>query len=263
MEYNLVDFGVLIFFVIFFIFFIFLLKNQFGKISKIFVTEDKVVMDLKARIGELEKKITALELTIQVLLDKLSAANLPIPVSVLKDMPFDKGLPPSLKALTRPVLLVYGEAEFGEADRNAMRRAGVSFFRLVSSNLEDLRVELQRRRSEGRMYDVVHLAAHGGSGNVMLSGDVINGTQLSEVLNGVRCIFLSTCSNQLVADKIIGIVKYAVVVYEEIDTEDAANFTYEFYRRYKENFDVEGAFTEAIRVMPQISEYVDLRVGGK
>lgn len=239
--------------------FIYAIKFRFGWLKDSFYTEERMVMDLRNRIGELEKKIVALELTIQVLLEKLSVANIPIPASVVKEVPFS----PSVKALTRPVLLVYGEAEFGEADRNAMRRAGISFFRLVSSNLEDLRVELQRRRSEGRMYDVVHLAAHGGMGNLMLSGDVISGTQLSEVLSGVRCVFLSTCSNQLVADKIVGIAKYVVVVYEEIDTENAAGFTYEFYKRYKENFDVEAAFAGAIVVMPQVSEYVDLRIGGK
>lgn len=245
----------ILFMTVFFII-LYLIKARFGRMSNFFIAEDRMAFELKNQIKELEKKITALELTIQVLLDKLSEAKIPVPPIVLASYP-------PAKTLSRPVLLVYGEPEFGELDRNAMRRAGVSFFRLVSSNLEDLKNELQRRRSEGRMYDVVHLSSHGGSGTVMLNADTVSGIQLSDVLNGVRCVFLATCSNQLVADKLIGVVSYVIAVYEEIDTEDAGNFTYEFYKRYKESLNIEESFNGALAVMPSISEFVDLRIGGR
>lgn len=228
--------------------------SRFEFFSKLFLREDSEVKDLRNRILELEHKILGLELTIHVLIDKLTKAT---------------GTPPDIPpiaeqqlGLSRPVLLVYGDKQFGEADRNAMRRAGISFFRLVSSNLEDLRTELHRRRSDGRMYDIVHISAHGGNGLINLDNVFVTGNDLSDVLSNVRCVFLGTCSNQAVADKLVGVVKYVVVVYEEIKSTDAADFTYEFYKRYKESLSIETAFVESLRVMPHISEFVDLRIGG-
>ncbi len=258
-----IDYMVIFILVIVFFAVLYFVKTHLSRVSKLFVTEDRMVMDLKVEINELKKKITALELTIQVLLDKLATNNVPLPPSIVTNLPQSAKDSNAVKLLSRPVLLVYGEPSFGEQDRNAMRRAGVSFFRLVSSNLEDLRVELQRRRSDGRLYDVVHLSSHGGHGSVMLNSDVVTGTQLSDILGGVRCVFLATCENQEVSDKMIGVVKYVISVYEEITEEDAANFTYEFYKRYKENLDIESSFTGAILVMPHIGEFVDLRIGGK
>lgn len=49
----------------------------------------------------------------------------------------------------------------------------------------------------------------------------------------MRCVFLGTCSNQDIADKLVGIVKYVITVYEDIKSQDASDFTYEFYKRYK------------------------------
>ena len=232
---------------------ILVIKKQ-DVISYIFKVDESEVEDLRSRIVDLEHKIVALELTIHVLIEKLSKAT-GTPVQV-------PATPLQFEPLNRPVLLVYGDSGFGEADRNAMRRAGISFFRLISSSLEDLRTELHRRRSDGRMYDIVHISAHGGEGQINLTHTVVSGLALSDVLSGVRCVFLGTCSNQGVADKLIGIVQYVVVVYEDIQNTDAADFTYEFYRHYKEFMDIEKAFSEALKVMPQISEFVDLRKRG-
>lgn len=233
----------------------FLIGDKLGWFSKFFTTESAEVRELRSRVQDMEKKILALELTIHVLLDELA-----------KNTGVTPELPQAVEqvaTLIRPVLLVYGDNSFGEADRNAMRRAGISFFRLASSNLEDLRTELHRRMSDGRIYDVVHISAHGGSGQINLDGVFVTGMELSDVLSNVRCVFLGTCSNQEVADKLVGIVKYVITVYEDIKSSDAADFTYEFYKRYKNSLDIEGSFVEALRVMPHVSEFVDLRVGGK
>ena len=247
------------FFALFFVIISFLVKNRYQKISKYIKMEDLEVLKLREQVRQLEKEVEALKITINVLLECIKEANIqipntPVPVPVIT---------PVFKAVSRPVLLVYGDSAFGEADRNAMRRAGVSFFRLVDGNLEKLRDELQRRRSEGRLYDVVHFSAHGVDDFIVLGTEKVDAMRLSDVLNGVRCVFLATCNNQEVADKMVGIVKYVVTIYEEINSDDAANFTYEFYKRYKVDMDVEAAFTGAMSVMPNISEFVDLRIGGK
>ncbi len=246
---------------ILFLIILYLIKNKLSIFSKFFVAEDALVNDLRNKVSELERKVNALQITIQVLVDKLAVATAAMngqPPTQVPEQPAS-----NLAVIGRPVLLVYGNNKFGEADRNAMRRAGVSFFRLSSSTLEDLRTELQRRRSDGHIYDVVHISAHGGEGNLVLDEGAVSGMQLSDVLNGVRCVFLGTCSNQTVADKLVGVVKYVVVVYEEIKDTDAADFTYEFYKRYKENgMNIDMAFMGALAVMPHISDYVDLRKGG-
>lgn len=234
---------------------LYLVGERLNFFGKLFVKEDAEVSELRSRIIDLEHKIVALELTIHVLIDKLTKATGTVPEI---PNPIEQNV-----GLLRPVLLVYGDQGFGDADRNAMRRAGISFFRLVSSNLEDLRTELHRRRSDGRIYDIVHISAHGGSGQLNLDNVIVSGTDLSDVLSNVRCVFLGTCSNQEVADKLVGIVKYVITVYEEIKTQDAADFTYEFYKRYKNNLDIETSFVEALRIMPHVSEFVDLRIGGK
>ena len=142
-----------------------------------------------------------------------------------------------------------------------MRKAGITFFRLKSASLDDLNTELQRRRSDGNLYDVVHISSHGCDNGILLDTEIIGGDKLSEVLSGVRAIFLGTCNNQKIADRLVGIVKYVIVVYEEIESNLAADFVYEFYKRYKVDLDIEKSFEGAISVMPQVSEFVDLRIG--
>jgi hypothetical protein len=106
----------------------------------------------------------------------------------------------------------------------------------------------------------VHIASHGESTGLFLDSDLVSGVELSEILSGVRAVFLGTCSNQKIADKLVGVVKYVIVIYEEIDTNLAAQFVYEFYKRYKGLLDIEAAYAGAILVIPEVAEFVDLRV---
>ena len=48
------------------------------------------------------------------------------------------------------------------------------------------------------------------------------------------------------------IVKYVITVYEDIKSQDASDFTYEFYKRYKNNLDIESSFVEALRILSLI-----------
>jgi hypothetical protein len=223
------------------------------------------IRDLKIYIADLEGQVKSLQLLVKVLMER-SAVVPDVPqtsVTTTKVEVNTKTEPAKAKRINRPVLLVYGVDAFGEQDRQALKKAGITFFRLRSASLEALREELHRRRSDGNLYDIVHISAHGGGEELLFENDSISGNELSDALSGVRGIFLATCSNQKVADKLVGIVKYVIVVYEEIDTNDAANFVFEFYKRYRTNLDVEASFAEAMAVMPQISEFVDLRIGDK
>lgn len=219
-----------------------------SKYTKFLTVEDEQVRFLKLRITELENEVRILRSTQEILLEQLHKQNI---IKIENNA-----------IVARPVLLVYGSKEFGEADRNALRRAGIVFFRLVGARLSELQEEIQRRRSDGTLYDIIHFAAHSiDGGGIDLNGEIVDGVQLSNVLSGVRGVFLSTCSNYQIADRLLGVVKYVVIIYEDITNEDASNFVYEFYKRYKVERDIEASFNGAIAVLPNIAEFVDLRKG--
>jgi hypothetical protein len=239
-----------------FVFIVLSLRNR-SKLLNLLNIEDEQVTKLKQQISEMERKISALEATIQILLKTIPQPNQIIEVNIAEEKAAVR------KRVTRPVLLVYGEPEFGEEDRTAMRRAGLSFFRLKNASLKTLHDELQRRRSEGTLYDMVHISAHGDLNVIGLGADNVDGNDLSNIFSGIRGVFLNTCSNQYIADKLVGVVLYVIVIYDEIPTEVAANFAYEFYKRYAQDMDIEKSFAGALLVMPDVSDFVDLRIGGK
>lgn len=247
-------------FILIFIILTFLLRNR-TQLLRMFSLENDEVIELKTKIAsmeryvaELEAKIKSMQMMINMLLDR-SVIVPDIPVPTTPDI-----IPVIKKRIQRPVLLVYGVEEFGNQDRQALRKAGITFFRLKSASLEDLNTELHRRRSDGTLYDIVHISSHGGDTGILLDTDLVSGEKLSEVLNGVNGIFLGTCNNQKIADKLVGIVKYVIVVYEDIESTLASDFVYEFYKRYKMDLDIEKAFEGATSVMPQVAEFVDLRI---
>jgi len=248
-------------FILIFSILVFLLRNRSQLIRMFNLESDEVVTlrtelsSMKQYVSLLETKLKSMELVVTVLLER-SAVIPEVPkVTSTLDIPTT-----TKKRVQRPVLLVYGVDEFGEQDRLAMRRAGVAFFRLKSASLDDLRLELQRRRSDDNLYDVVHISSHGGDQGLLLEDKLVSGNELSEALSGVRAIFLGTCTNQKIADKLVGIVKYVIVVYEEIESNLASDFVFEFYKRYKTLMNIEESFNGALSVLPQVSEFVDLRV---
>lgn len=249
-------------FVLIFIILTFLLRNR-TQLLRMFNLESEEVLELKNKIAamesyilELESRLKSMQAMVNLLLDR-SIIVPDIPVPTTPDV-----VPAVRKRIQRPVLLVYGVEQFGNEDRQALRKAGITFFRLRSASLDDLRTELQRRRSDGTLYDVVHISSHGSDKGILFDSELVDGNELGEILSGVRAIFLGTCNNQKIADRLVGIVKYVIVVYEEIDTKLASSFVYEFYKRYKAEMDIEKSFEGAISVMPEVSEFVDLRIGG-
>lgn len=238
-----------------FVFLILTLRNR-SKFLNLLNIEDEQVTKLKMQIAEMEKKISVLEAAIQVLIN-----NIPQTKQIIVTAAEPAAVPK--KRVARPVLLVYGEPEFGEQDRTAMRRAGLSFFRLKAASLKSLYDELQRRRSEGTLYDMVHISSHGDLTSIGLGEEAVDGSDLSNIFSGIRGVFLNTCSNQYIADKLIGVVNFVIVIYDDIESEIAASFAYEFYKRYALDMDIEKSFAGALLIMPDISDFVDIRIGGR
>lgn len=261
-ELSLHEVWYLALFVLIFLILVFLLRNR-TQLLKMFNTENEEVIALKIKLATMETYVTQLE---QQIKSMQTVINMLLDRSVLiPDIPVPNNpdiVPIIKKRVRKPVLLVYGTESFGADDAQALRRAGVAFFRIRSASLDDLRTELQRRRSDGTLYDIVHISSHGNDLGVLLENELIDGGELGDVLSGVNAVFLATCNNQKIADKLVGIVKYVIVVHEDIDTTLASSLVYEFYKRYKVELNIEKSYDGAMSVMPEIAEFVDLRIGG-
>lgn len=159
----------------------------------------------------------------------------------------------------KAALLVMSNKQFGDNDRNALRRAGILFHRLSSGQFLELRNELQRKRVENRQYKVVHISSHANKDGIEFSDEIVSGQTLSEVMNGVELLFLASCSNVDIADNLIGIVKNIITVYEDIEDTDMQDFVFNFYNELKRTFNILESYNKAITLVPHVSEYVDLR----
>jgi hypothetical protein len=182
----LYDIAIVLALIFLFIIMVRFVRSNYPLFVKLFSAETDEVRFLKGRIKELEAEVKTLKATVEILVERLRHEEVPTAAQANK-------LPP------RPVLLVFGNVNFGEQDRQALRRAGIPFFRLSHGKLDELRNEIQRRRSDGTLYDIVHFAAKGTEdGFIDLNGQFVDGAQLADVLSGVRGVFLSTCSNHYV-----------------------------------------------------------------
>ena len=159
----------------------------------------------------------------------------------------------------KPLLIVCGpDTVMCDMDRQSLRRAGVSFQRLYSASKVTIDNELRRRRQDGSLYWWLHVTAHAGEAGVALVDGIADPAWWSERLDGVKVVFLSACRTETVADALAGLTT-VIFVHEDIDSRDAADFTYSFWRRMQEYNDPRQAYYQAIRETPQVSEFTDIR----
>lgn len=233
------------------------ISNAFSSREQIaMITLQSEIIAWKARVAELEKLLEEerrryLSLEKQFAELKLNLDRLEMNVKSLEGS--------TLLTKQKATLLVMGDGNFGEADRNALRRAGVLFHRLTDGSFLSLKEELQRKRQEGRQYKVVHISSHAGKEGIQFSDMVVNGEEISDILDGVELLFLASCSNINVSDDILGVVKNIIVVYENIENDSMQNFVFNFYNNLKIEFDIIKSFNVAISLTPDVSEFVDLR----
>lgn len=243
--------SLLVFFMLIFIF------NVPKKLSSIIDPEFSELVRLQSELLAWKSRVSDLELKLKYEQEQnaLLTAKLNELIKRVEMLEGDNKILTKEKA----TLLVMGENSFGMADRNALRRAGVLFHRLVDAKFVDLREELHRKRSEGRQYRIVHISSHAGESGIQFSDGTRTGQEVSDIMDGVELLFLASCSNVKLADSILGVVDNVIVVYEQVDTDEMEHFVYEFYNELKKDFEIKRSFTAALIKMPSISEYVDLR----
>lgn len=159
------------------------------------------------------------------------------------------------------VLLICGDSdEFCNADRQALRRADVSFERLTNATQDRIREELRRKREDDRPWIMAHISSHAGDAGIRLADGLITPPAWwNEQLDGFVCVVLAACQTMTVADSIAGLVRYVVAIREDIGNIDASQFTFSFWRAVHKGASIPDAFDRAKRETPQVAEYVVLR----
>lgn len=229
--------------------------------------EDKIASlqrDMQEQRDRYELKIAELERRIDFLVGELQRAG--IQIRDLEKVVAENNRaniarldnPTPLPA--KPLLFVCSDAALCDVDRHALRRATVSFQRLINATKATVAAELRRRRQDGTLYPWLHITAHADEQGIHLADGIADPAWWNEQLDGIDVVFLAACKTATVADALAGMVA-VVFVLEDIEHGNAGDFTYSFWRRMKEHGDPRLAYRQAITEAPQIAEYTDIRTG--
>ena len=161
--------------------------------------------------------------------------------------------------LIKPLLLICGpDNHICDSDRHALRRANISFQRLLEATREKVMAELRRKRESGELYPWLHITAHAIEDGIALLDGIAPPSFWNEALDGVEVVVLAACKSVKVADALAGMVT-VIYITEDIGDRDASSFTYAFWRRMREHHDPEKAYRQAIREATQVAEFTDIR----
>jgi hypothetical protein len=204
---------------------------------------------------EYEVKIDALQEQVRFLLTELADAR--IQITQLQ-------APKSERITTeqshkQTVLLIYGDANFGENDRNALQRAGADFVTLRAATKDMIRRRMQRAREDDEPYRYVHISAHGTDDFIKLTDGPADGKWWNDVLVGVEIVFLAACHSAGVADWLAGPGRAVVELDSAAADESAYMFTYLFWRAIIAGRNANDAFQVARTELPSIADQVSLR----
>ncbi len=166
---------------------------------------------------------------------------------------------PGEKRPAKPLLLAQCNKLFGEDDALAIRRTGIPFHRLQEATAEKFDRYLQAMRQDGTTPWWVQISAHMGPSGILFADGVRSTGWLSQRIRGVRVLLLAGCENEEVGGQLVGLAKSVVVVYESIESEDAQNFTFAFWREIGDGQEPNDAFAAALEECPQVSEFVQMR----
>jgi PAS domain-containing protein len=212
--------------------------------------------EMAAEKKRYETRIDELEKQVRFLLGELTRAN-----NKIQELEKSTAALRQSASVPARVLLICGnEDRFCNADRQALRRANVSFERLTGANKERIKAELRRKREDGRAWRMAQVSSHAGDAGIHLAdGQLAEPEWWNETLEGFVCVVLAACQTMTVADAIAGLVRYVVAIREDIYDADAAEFTFSFWRGVVDGLLIPEAFEQALRETPQLAEYVSLR----
>lgn len=224
-------------------------------------TDQQWIREMEAQRAADLKRIEELTRRVDFLVGQLQLAG--VQIQDLRDQlngkPNDPK--PSRTLPPKPLLLICGpDLTMCELDRNALRRAKVPFQRIAQATRASIEAELRRRRQAGTLYPWLHITAHADARGVALADGLAEPAWWAGELDGVRVVLLAACRTEEVADALAGLVTVVFVSNSDIESTDAADFAYAFWRRMREHGDAATAYQQAITEVPQIAEFTDIRV---
>jgi len=197
------------------------------------------------RISQLERELSLARLEI----DRLERL-----LQEYRGIDLNITLPPA-----KPLLLVMCHPKFGEDDVQAIRRTQIPFQRLKDATAKDFDRFLQEARQDGTTPWWVQISAHMGEAGIQFADGVQPVGWLSQRIRDIKVLMLAGCDNERVAAGLVGLAQHVLVIYEEVETVYAADFTYAFWSRIGRGFDPVDAYAQALTECPQISEFVWMR----
>ena len=202
------------------------------------------------RIAHLEQKLAEATTRIQLLEQELSQYRMT-----------DSAISDNAKKPPKPLLLVQCNKLFGEDDALAVRRTGIVFHRLKNCTGTDFDRHLQAMRQDGTTPWWVQISAHMSAEGILFSDGVKSTTWLSQRIRGIRILVLAGCENEEVAAQLIGkqLAQYVVAIYETIESQNAQDFSYAFWREIGDGSEPSDAIAAALNECPQVSEFVLMR----
>lgn len=220
----------------------------------------RTINDLTATVNTLRRQLDEADRRIRA----LEAENVRLETRV-GELETQLGQPVTTPMPTKPLLVISGTSATFERDRAALRRANVPFHRLTQATQNSIRAEMRRRRQDGTLYPWVLISAHAGPDGILLADGIAPPAFWHEVLEGIQVVVLACCAASTTADELAGLVDCVIWFTEGVGNEDAADWSYAFWRRLYGEGQVRMtpllAYTAALRDVPQVAEFVDLRHG--
>lgn len=157
------------------------------------------------------------------------------------------------------MLFISTTEEFYCRDRTTLFRAGMRFTTLRKATSQIVSRELRHAREGGNQYSLIVVSAHGNENGIQLSDAIKPGEWWSQNLFGVDIAFFAACQSFQILNDLTGIVKYAVGMMDDIETELAEDFIYIFWREYQSTKNALTAFNNAKETLPELSDRIALR----
>jgi hypothetical protein len=205
------------------------------------------VNTLRRQLDDSDRRIVALENENKVLASRIKELE----AKEKQSLPI---LPP------KPLWIIGGgdESIFAR-DQAALMRARVPFQRTRKATTKSILEEMRRRRLDGTMYLWVILSSHAGPEGIELCDGIAPPDFWREALTGIEVVMLAACSASTTADELAGLVKRVIYFTEDVANQDAADMNYAFWRRMLLGINVDQAYAEAVREVPAVASFVDIR----
>jgi len=159
-----------------------------------------------------------------------------------------------------PLLHICGDPLFCQDDRIQINRARVPYRAMDRATRDAVEGEMQRRREDGTEYRWIVVSAHGSREGIALEDGVAPPHWWSRAIDAkTKLLVLANCDGPEVGDALAGVVERVIVMYGEINSDDAASFILSLFRSLWTGAAIDDAYWFARQQVPQIAPFIDIR----